>query len=537
VTGVVTAGVVALAGITFVVAVVASLVDVVRRTDLTLRRRVAWGAAVVVAPAYAGILYGLTRPLPVRRVVVGAPAGPVVDERHARTPGARFVQQIAQLATVGLFRSVEVVRPASVSSTGPQLWIASHFGAFSDAIVLLHALERHPRFLAGDFLFRVPLLRQLLRLAAAIPVRRSADRPKGGDNRGMFAASREALAAGNALAVFPEGVATDGPAISPLRTGAARIALGAVADGVRGIQVVPVGIHYQDRAAFRSRVFVDVGEPVDLDGWLADHGTDRQAVSDGDHDLVRSLTDDLEVQLRAVAPQFTDLEEAVALHTAARVALRARLGRTPDWGLQADLADDLGTRSADERRELLDAVRTYQAGLDAVGLGDADVLERPARSRRRILLQLAAGLLLLPFAVAGAVVHAPLVALVTVLRSLRISPPTKASLLPAVSLLGALVTWFGWAWVLTATESGTARVGAVLALVLVFPLWGVAALLLVERVSLALRALRSVQVRRRGRRSDAVDELRAERARLLELVEAAPGLGASPATGEPSGLT
>jgi glycerol-3-phosphate O-acyltransferase / dihydroxyacetone phosphate acyltransferase len=511
--------VVALAGPSFVAAVVAGVIDVVRRGDLHPRRRLVWGAAILLAPAFAGLLYGMTRPLRVDRVVVGAPAGPVADER--RSPGARFVQQIAQLATVGLFRSVEVVRPASVASNGPQLWIASHFGAFSDGVVLLHALERHPRFLVGDFLFRVPLLRQLLHLAEAIPVLRSPDvRGAGGSagaaNAAMFAASRAALADGDALAVFPEGVATDGPAISPLRTGAARIALGAHAEGVRGLQVVPVGIHYQDRAAFRSRVFVDVGEPLELDDWLADRGVDH--ASDVDHGLVRALTDDLELRLREVAPQFTDLEESVALHAAARVALHDRFGRPPAWGQQADLADELGRRPADERRRLCLAVRTYQAALDATGLGDVELADRPARSRRRVVRALAVGVALIPFAVAGVVVHGPLVGLILLLRLLRVSAPTKATLLPAVALLGTLGTWLGWALVLSADESGGSRVAAALALVLVFPLWGVAALLLVERASLALRALRTWPRARRRRRSDTVDELLVERDRVVALV-------------------
>jgi glycerol-3-phosphate O-acyltransferase / dihydroxyacetone phosphate acyltransferase len=525
--------VVTLAGPSFVAAAVAGVLDVVRRTDLDLRRRLLWGTGLALVPAYVGLFYGMTRPLPVDRAIIGAPAGPALEGRQARGAGPRFIQQVAQLATRGLFRSVEIVRPAAVASSGPQLWIASHFGAFSDGVVLLHALERHPRFLVGDFMFRFPVLRQLLRLAEAIPVRRAADVRASAEahaggaaaspgsvaavNAPMFAASRAALAEGDALAIFPEGVATDGPAISPLKTGAARIALGAYAEGVRGLQVVPVGIHYQDRAAFRSRVYVDVGHPVDLDRWLTDRGVDLDTVTDGDHALVRALTDDLELRLREVAPEFTDLEEAVALHVAARVSLRERLGRAPAWGQQAALADALGRRPAGERQTLCAAVRSYQAALDATGLGDVEVAERPGRSRRRVLFSLILGVLLVPFALAGAVVHAPLVAVILLLRSLPLSAPTKATVLPAVALLGALGTWIAWALALSAGESGGARLAAALTFALVFPLWGVATLLLVERVSLALRVVRSWP-RARRRRTVTLEELRTERDRVVSLV-------------------
>ncbi len=246
------------------------------------------------------------------------------------------MQQLARMAARGRFRSVEIVLTASVASRGPQLWCASHFGAFSDPIVLLHALERQPRFLAADGLFRVPVLRSLLRLVAAIPVRRTQD-GGGAANTAMFAASHDALVAGDALVIFPEGVATEGAAVSPLRTGAARIALGARAAGAAGPQLVAVGIHYQNRAALRQRVFVDVGEPLDLGTRLEASGRDPATASDADHAAVRALT--------------------------------AELGRRP----------------APDRAALVAAVEAYRAALDAVGLSDAEVYRPGSRSRRRLL--------------------------------------------------------------------------------------------------------------------------------------------------------
>jgi hypothetical protein len=184
-------------------------------------------------------------------------------------------------------------------------------------------------------------------------------------------------------------------------------------------------------------------------------------------------------------------------------------------------------------------VRTYQAALDATGLGDVEVAARPARSRRRILGSLLLGVGLVPFALAGAIVHAPLAGLVVLLRSLRLSAPTKATVLPAVALVGALATWVGWALVLSADETGGARLAAVIALVLVFPLWGVAALVLVERLSLFLRVLRTIP-RARRRHTGAFEELQAERDRVVALVgpvaprprggagDEVPGGGAAP---------
>jgi glycerol-3-phosphate O-acyltransferase / dihydroxyacetone phosphate acyltransferase len=534
----VTAWLLALASLTFVGVWVAGGVDLLRRADLRPGARLAWLAAIVVLPALGALLYALSRPVPVDRTIVGAPEPASAGHRAIDRRSARTVQHGVRLAARGLFRSVEVVRPGRVAATGPQLWCASHFGAFSDPIVLLHALERQPRFLAGDFLFRVPVFRSLLRLVAALPVRRSQD-GGGAGNRGMFAASHEALAAGDALAIFPEGVATEGAALAPLRTGAARIALGARAEGVAGIQLVPVGIHYQDRAALRRRVFVDVGPPLELDDWLRDRDVDPASASDEDHALVRALTDDLDRRLREVSPQFRDLEEAVALHAAAAIALRDPGAATPTWGRRSELATELARRPDEERTTLADAVTAYRAELDAAGISDAEVAGPGAASRRRLLLTALAGLVLLPFALAGALVHLPLVLLVRGARRLRVAPPTLATVLPALALVGALVTWGVLAWLLSDPALGTplvegraGRASAIVLWLLVLPLWGWAALVLAERGSLAWTAARRRRRAGRSGRGDLVELLRMDRAHLIALVGGVTAGGAADA-GDP----
>jgi hypothetical protein len=316
--------------------------------------------------------------------------------------------------------------------------------------------------------------------------------------------------------------------VAPLRTGAARIALGARAVGAAGQQLVPVGIHYQDRAALRRRVYVDVGEPLDLDAWLWTAGRDPATATDADHVVVRDLTTELDRRLRTVAPQFEDLEEAVALHGAAVIALD-RDGRRATWGERAELAADLGRRPNGDRAALVAAVQAYRAGLDAAGLSDAEVREPAQRSRRRLLLTGLAGLALLPFAVAGAIIHAPLVLLVRAASRLRVAAPTLATILPAVALLGALLTWGIAAWLLADPAFGApvigprdGRAGGVVLWLLALPLWGWAALVVGERVALAWTGLR--HRRRAGHRlsTDIAGMLRADRERVVALVTAGP---------------
>jgi glycerol-3-phosphate O-acyltransferase / dihydroxyacetone phosphate acyltransferase len=386
--------------------------------------------------------------------------------------------------------------------------------------VLIHALDRPPRFLAADGLFRLPILRQVLRAAGAIPVRRTQD-GGGAANASAFQAAWDALRAGDPVAIFPEGIANDTATLAPLRTGAARIALGT---DVAGVLVVPVGVHYQDKAGLRRRVFVDVGAPLDLDAWR--HRAEAEL---GDRALVRALTSELEERLRVVAPSFADAEEQHTLLTAAAIALRGA-GGPASFGTQADLADALADAPHQVKAPLLEAVAAYRDELEAAGVDDAAIVRADRRSLRDVVTTLVVGALLLPPAVLGAVVHAPMVVLTWASGLLRVAPVTAATIRPAVGVVTAIVTWTSVSWWAARTGIVDGVPAAIAVGLIVLPLWGLAALVVGERLLLIASALRRGARRTRhrprhtGREPELLRPLLRERQRVVDLVAAAdPG--------------
>ncbi|MEZ5140759.1 MAG: 1-acyl-sn-glycerol-3-phosphate acyltransferase [Acidimicrobiales bacterium] len=89
-----------------------------------------------------------------------------------------------------------------------------------------------------------------MRAVGVLPVHRTVD--GGGDNAGTFRSVIAELHHGHAVAIFPEGTTHDDQRLAPVRTGAARLALDAAADGV-DLAIVPVGITFEDKVALRSR--------------------------------------------------------------------------------------------------------------------------------------------------------------------------------------------------------------------------------------------------------------------------------------------
>jgi glycerol-3-phosphate O-acyltransferase/dihydroxyacetone phosphate acyltransferase len=214
-------------------------------------------------------------------------------------PGAahRLLAGGARLLLALFYRRVELVGIERVPARGPVVLAANHHNALVDAMLLLSVIPRALRPLAKAPLFRHPIVGPLLRAVGAIPVRRRQDEGSSPDNEAMFAAAGRALAAGEALLIFPEGVSQPEPALKPLRTGAARISLaaageaGAAGGGGAPPALLPVGLVYHEPATFRTGwALVLVGPPVAIGDYTALAAT---APDEAVRQLTRQLTEAL----------------------------------------------------------------------------------------------------------------------------------------------------------------------------------------------------------------------------------------------------
>src|SRR5688572_2804543 len=188
---------------------------------------------------------------------------------------ALFARAVARL----FFREVEVLDGQRVPRGVPLVVVANHENNLMDPILIAGCLGLRPRFLAKSTLWHHPVVAPLLLLAGALPVFRRMD--EGADtsrNVDTFAHCHDALADGGAVALFPEGTSHSEPHRLPLKTGAARIVLEAEQrKGPLGVRVLPVGLVYEEKGRFRSRVIVQVGPPLDPAAEAAAHAADPRA--------------------------------------------------------------------------------------------------------------------------------------------------------------------------------------------------------------------------------------------------------------------
>lgn len=375
--------------------------------------------------------------------------------------------------------------------SGRVILVANHPNGLLDPLVLRICTGIPARFLAKSTLFSNAFWRFAMGSFGAIPVFRKQDAAPGEDTRDgnerTFALCREAIAAREPLALFPEGVSHADAHIHPLKTGAARIALSADEElgPVSEITVVPVGLEYESRSTFRSRVLAVVGQPIDVSAFREQYKSDPRAA-------VAALTDEIAARLKALVVQAST---RAVLDGVARVAV---------WTGDPALRDDLDARhdraqklaeafatieanTPNQAEEIVREVREYDRILRALGVEDPWGLE-VGRVRLNKALVVAAWLFgMAPLALVGALLSWAPYRLVGVLANRYTK---NEDVLGSVKLLGAMI-FVGLTWIIElAVALWLFGPWAALALALVAPLTGYVALRFDEELALALAALR-----------------------------------------------
>ncbi|MDQ1250537.1 MAG: PlsC protein [Actinomycetota bacterium] len=428
------------------------------------------------------------------------------------------VRHIAGVASGVVFRSVEI-RRAGAEPRGAVLVLANHGGGLADILAVIDACSRFPRFLARDVIWKVPVARSVISAARAIPVHRREDHRGTADNQGMFADAHLALADGDLLAIYPEGESVPEPRLAPLRTGAARIALGALAKGT-DTTILPMGLHYYDVSVLRGRCFVDVGRPLltsEVVAGLPDHGE----VSDQNHQLVHAVTDVFARHLAAVVDEYDDWEQRRRYEAAATIYVRRdQLDRKAPAHFEriAVVANAIARAPAPLRAEVDLTTSALEAELELLGV-PLEMLPKVQLAGPKIAAQVGLVLTLLPAAAYGMVINGlPMLALRAVSLT-GMAPATAASVKPAV----AAVT-FPTMWTIVG-RAATRQLGTWrgLAVAAAGPLSLVAAVRVAERLQL-MRDLGRAARRAQG---PLVEQLQAAASRVDEAVSAAVDAGAA----------
>jgi glycerol-3-phosphate O-acyltransferase / dihydroxyacetone phosphate acyltransferase len=356
------------------------------------------------------------------------------------------------------YHRIEVAGLERIPPQGPVIFVLNHPNGLIDPVFILCLAPRPVSLLGKSTLFKMPVVGWLARALDTLPVYRQQD--KGEDpkrNQETFQKCRALLERGGSLALFPEGVSHSEPSLRPLKTGAARIALGAASAGMKQpLQIVPAGLYYTAKATFRSAALLYFGEPITVAPVPLDENYEPP------REAARALSDRLDVALREVT---LNADQNQALSTVAHAEEIFNADEKPEPSLAAEL--ELKQRfiegykfyrtHAPEKLEALEArIRQYAEQLQLAGLEVSDLSAATQATPGKALLRVLTFLFLLPLALVSTIIHYPAYRLAGVLAKRfsrndddvvsTIKVLAAALLFPLTwAICAGLLAWkFGW---------------------------------------------------------------------------------------------
>ncbi|MBI4590820.1 MAG: 1-acyl-sn-glycerol-3-phosphate acyltransferase [Candidatus Rokubacteria bacterium] len=328
-----------------------------------------------------------------------------------------FVRLVARFWIWFFFKAVEVRHPERVPRQGPVLLCINHPNNLIDSLLVGCAVPRKVHYLATAALFRNPLMARFLGAAGVIPVYRRADDPDKMDkNVATFEACFRALEQGRLIGIYPEGTTHAEPRVQRIKTGAARIALEAESrrGSTPGLAIIPVGLTFEARKSFRSRVLVSFGEPMDCRPYLDHYRDDPWKAVDA---LTTAIQWGMEAQVIHVERIDADdlVREVEALYRGDLIReLQAERGLSSKqidlFRLSRTIVDAVQhfkARDPDRVERIWQRIQAYSSLLAEYRIQDQAVHARlQASSLRRRLGSSGLGLLGLPVFAYGAAVNA-----------------------------------------------------------------------------------------------------------------------------------
>ena len=425
-------------------------------------------------------------------------------------PVSPFVRFLARTACRLFYRVDRVGHPPE---SGAALLLPNHANALLDPAVIWATAGRDIRFLAKSTLFEGPL-RPLVAGSGAIPVYRKLD--QGADvskNKETFAAVDAALADGDAICIFPEGISHSTGRLVPLRTGAARMALSAERAGTR-VNLVPVGLNFERKTTFRSRVTVVYGQP-----FTGEDLADATAHPDG----VRELTDRMAARMRRLLIEAESKTDAAIVERVDRMYSAARgIGRDPHERVERRRIIAAGIerlRAADPQRydEILLRFHRYQQRLERFGLRDRH-LDWTISTRDALKFAVMEGLraiVFAPLAIAALVLFAVPYQLTGYAARWFTREPDVAA---TAKVVAGFLIYSAWLVTLGAAAGAAGMPHPVLITLVILPALAVAGLFAIERESAVLDAVRAWFLLTRTH-ADTRERLRRRRSELADVLD------------------
>lgn len=188
----------------------------------------------------------------------------------------RALRWISGIALHWFYGEIRVADREKIPARGPLFIAVNHQNALVDSLITTWVVKRRVTMTAKATLMQNPLIAGLFRILGVVPLRRASDEAiqRGTRdiprlrNENAFQDILDVIESDGAVLIFPEGKSHNAPGLEPLKSGLARLALSARHERmISGVEILPLGLVFEDKGRPGSVVGVRVGDAIAMDGW------------------------------------------------------------------------------------------------------------------------------------------------------------------------------------------------------------------------------------------------------------------------------
>ena len=246
-----------------------------------------------------------------------------------------LMRSAASLSKHYVLKSIEEQEP--VNDEGGRVYASMHINGLIDPLVIITSQTKRTITMGRHDLATMPLIGWFTRRLGNQPIIRKVERDKGVSdpefaemiNHRSLLTLAHCISGGYAAVVMPEGKSHQDSRLHKLRTGPMRFAINASeiarSRGFVQPKIQPVGLHFRCHHWFRTDLFVEYPEPIDIPFLESTEHSDNLLGGtwvEPPETLVRGLTKKLEDSLSKVSPQAKDWETYRAWHILAHIDSR-----------------------------------------------------------------------------------------------------------------------------------------------------------------------------------------------------------------------
>ena len=223
------------------------------------------------------------------------------------------------------FRKIHVRNAELIPQDVPLIIVPNHPSSFMDIMVIVPFIKKQFHFILKGEAFNTPFKLWLLSKLNLIPIYRKDKTPElMHKNREVFEKCYQLLANRGSLIIFPEGISKTERRLRKIKSGAARIALGAEAlnNFELGVTIVPVGLNYSDPHKFQSELLINIAQPIDVSQFF-------ELYQEHEHKGIVALTEHIKecLEQHTIAIENKELDELVKnIETIYSFKLKRELG-------------------------------------------------------------------------------------------------------------------------------------------------------------------------------------------------------------------